>query len=96
MNGTQILVSTLIGRLGETLISKSVASSDHVAEVEVNGQPGLWISGGAHEVMYESPVGRIVVERVAGNTLLWQHDGVLSRVEGFDDLSQALAFAEGT
>ena len=96
VNGSQILVSTLRGRLGETLISKAVASSDQVAEVEVNGQPGLWISGGAHEVMYESPVGGIVVERVAGNTLLWQHDGVLSRVEGFDDLSQALAFAEGT
>ena len=62
----------------------------------MNGQPGLWISGGAHEVLYESLVGGIVVERVAGNTLLWQHDGVLSRVEGFDDLSQALAFAEGT
>ncbi len=96
VNGSQILVSTLRGRLGETLISKAVASSDQVAEVEVNGQPGLWISGGAHEVLYESLVGGIVVERVAGNTLLWQHDGVLSRVEGFDDLSQALAFAEGT
>lgn len=46
--------------------------------------------------MYESPVGGVVVERVAGNTLLWQHDDVLSRVEGFHELSQALAFAEGT
>ena len=38
------------------------------------------------------PTGEIVVERVAANTLLWQRDGVLWRVEGFTRLSEALDF----
>lgn len=32
-------------------------------------------------------------ERMAGNTLLWQHGDVIARVEGFADLDAALAFA---
>lgn len=96
VDGRQILVSSLDGAWNDTLVTKTVGDSDQVERVQVDGQPGLWISGAPHEVLYESPTGEIVVERVAANTLLWQRDGVLWRVEGFTRLSEALDFVEGT
>jgi hypothetical protein len=97
VDGRQILVSTIAGGLNEALITKAVSSSTQIEQVAVNGNPGLWISGGSHEVRYQIPEdGGIAVERVAANTLLWETDGVLRRVEGFDQLADALEFAEGT
>ncbi len=93
VDGVQILVSTVDGALTPVMIDKSVASSTQISEVDVNGAPGLWIDGASHEIGYESPPGHIVFERMAGNTLVWQRDGVITRVEGFADLASALAFA---
>ena len=92
VDGSQILVSTVSGTLSPRMITKSVQSTDQVQEVDVDGAPGLWIAG-PHEIGYESPLGEPVFERMAGNTLLWQRGDVLTRVEGFDDLDAALAFA---
>jgi hypothetical protein len=88
-----ILVSTISGTLSPGMITKSVQSSAQVHEVDVDGAPGLWIAGPAHEIGYESPSGLPVFERMAGNTLLWQRGDVITRVEGFDALEDALAFA---
>lgn len=93
VHGRQVLVSTIDGTLTPTMINKTVGSSTQVREVDVDGAPGLWIGGSSHEVGFESPPGRIVFERMAGNTLLWQRGDVISRVEGFDDLEAALVFA---
>ena len=93
VDGRQILVSTVSGTLSPRMITKSVQSSTQIHEVEVHGAPGLWIAGPPHEIGYESPTGDPVFERMAGNTLLWQRGDVLSRVEGFEDLEAALAFA---
>ena len=46
--------------------------------------------------MYDAAVGDVVVERVAGNTLVWQDGDTLLRVEGFARLSDAIEFVEGT
>jgi hypothetical protein len=93
VDGRQILVSTVSGTLSQRMITKSVQSSTQIHEVDVDGAPGLWIAGPPHEIGYESPTGDPVFERMAGNTLLWQRGDVLSRVEGFEDLDAALAFA---
>ena len=93
VDGREILVSTISGTLTPRMIVKSVQSPNQVHEVEVDGAPGLWIDGLAHEIGYESPPGHVVFERMAGNTLLWQRGDVLTRVEGFDDVDAALAFA---
>ena len=81
-------------RIDERLITKTVGSTDQIRQVEVMGRPGLWITGDAHQVRYLSPEGDVVVDRVAADTLLWQDGAVLFRVEGFDDLADALAFVE--
>lgn len=93
VGGRQILVSTLDGELSPGLITKSVQSSAQVTEVDVDGAPGLWIAGSAHEILYESAAGEIVFERMAADTLLWQRGEVLMRVEGFERLDDALDFA---
>ena len=96
VNGREVLFSAIDGRLFEAGITKIVQSSDQVSEVRVGDEPGLWIAGGPHQVAYESPDGEVVVTRVASNALLWQDGPVLFRVEGFDDLADALEFATGT
>jgi hypothetical protein len=93
VEGRDILVSTISGTLSSRMITKTVQSSDQVQEVDVEGAPGLWFAGPAHEIGYESPAGQPVFERMAGNTLVWQRGDVITRVEGFDDLEDALAFA---
>jgi len=93
VNGRPIMVSTIYGRLGGPIMQKTLGSSTSIIEVDVAGHLGLWIAGAPHEVMYESSDGDIVVERVAGNTLLWEVGDVLYRLEGFDSLDDALEFA---
>ena len=93
VDGVDVLVSAIPGRANEVLIDKTVNATSDATEVTVNGRPGLWIAGGPHEVVYETPDGSIQVERVAANTLLWYDGDTLYRVEGFETLDQALAFA---
>lgn len=92
VNGRQIMVSTIYGRMGGPIMQKTLGSSTSIIEVDVAGHLGLWISGSPHEVMYEAGDGHVVVERVAGNTLLWEVGDVLYRLEGFDNLDDALNF----
>ena len=96
VGGRAITVSTVSGRLNTAVVVKTVGSADQIEEVTVQGRDGLWISEAPHQVGYESLDGSIVVERVAQNTLVWQSGDVLVRVEGFVELSDALAFVEGT
>ncbi len=91
VNGRQILASTIYGQIGR-MMQKTLGSSTSIIEVEVDGHVGLWISGAPHEVMYETLDGQVAVERVAGNTLLWEVGNVLYRLEGFESLYDALEF----
>ncbi len=93
VDGREVLISTLTGALDRILIGKTVGSSDQIQEVTVDGDPGLWISGGPHEVLYETLDGNVVIERVAVDTLLWQAGDTLFRIEGCADLAAALAIA---
>lgn len=95
LDGRQILVSTIDGHLGGPIMQKTLGSSTSIIEVNVAGYLGLWIDGAPHQVMYETSDGRVVVERVAGNTLLWEVGEVLYRLEGFDNLDDAIRFAVG-
>ncbi|HQV57150.1 MAG TPA: hypothetical protein PKV27_03990 [Ilumatobacteraceae bacterium] len=93
IDGRQILVSAVAGSMSRPMISKTIANDNQLHEVDVRGQLGLWIAGEAHQVMYES-AGEIRIERAAANTLLWNDGSTLYRVEGFDDVEDAVAFAE--
>lgn len=93
LEGRQILMSAIAGRIDGPVLQKTLGSSTSIVEVDVGGHLGLWIAGAPHEVMYESSDGDIVVERISGNTLLWEIGEVLYRLEGFENLDNALEFA---
>lgn len=93
VDGAEVLVSALDGRLDEGVISKTLGPDTGIERVDVAGNLGLWIDGEPHVVSYRSDDGEIVSERFAGNTLLWQDGDVIRRVEGFATLADALAFA---
>lgn len=92
VDGREILVSTIDGRLDRPMLRKTLGSSTSIIEVDVGGHLGLWIDGAPHQVMYEASDGGVVVERVAANTLLWEVGDVLYRLEGFDNLEDAIKF----
>jgi hypothetical protein len=94
VGGHRILVSAIPARANEALVEKTVAAANQVQPVEVGGHAGLWIGGAPHEVLYETLDGDVEVRRVAANTLLWFDGRVLYRVEGFDELADALEFAQ--
>lgn len=96
VDGREVLFSAVDGRLSDVGLTKTVQSADQISDVRVGDHPGLWIAAGPHQVSYETPGGDVVVTRVASNTLLWQDGPLLFRVEGFDDLNDALEFAAGT
>jgi hypothetical protein len=65
-----------------------------VREVDVNGRPGFWISGGPHLFFTYDRNGMRQEQRLAGNTLVWQQGDQIVRVEGVDlTLEEALQIA---
>ncbi|GAB1510240.1 hypothetical protein [Actinophytocola sp. KF-1] len=70
------------------------ASAADVHHVTVDGAPAIWVDR-PHPVLYTDRDGNLRDEsaRLAGSTLIWEHDGVTYRVEG--DLSQQRAIAIG-
>ncbi len=88
-----VLVSEFPGSIDTDGLTKTIGDGTDVRRVDVNGSPGLWIDGDPHEVVFQDAAGRFVVERFAGNTLLWQDGAVVRRLEGFDTLGQALEYA---
>lgn len=92
VDGTDVLVSEIDGRLDDAVIAKTLGDRTEVTEVTVDGNPGLWIAGQAHELAVRRG-GELVFERIAVNTLVWQDGPVIRRLEGFADLAAALAYA---
>ena len=62
-----------------------------IVEVDVEGEPGLYVDGPQHFVMFLDENGLISDERtyLAGTVLLWNRGDLLLRLEG--DLSRAEA-----
>jgi hypothetical protein len=75
-------------------IQKTVGSADAVEEVTVDGHPGYFITG-AHGFAFEVANNEVYYEdqRIAGNTLLVEGDGILLRIEGAIAKDRALEIA---
>ena len=72
------------------LIQKSAGSATRVRRLTVDGQPAFFLEG-SHGFAFldEGDNATYEDQRLAGNTLLVERDGLLLRIEG--DLSQAAA-----
>jgi hypothetical protein len=75
-------------------IFKFIGPGTTSRQVRVNGGPGLYLSGAAHEVAFQRG-GVVQVDRIrlAGNVLIWQQGPLTLRIEGTRTLAQALAIA---
>jgi hypothetical protein len=96
-------VSLLIGRVliiefrgtATPFIFKTVGPGTTVTPVRVNGDPGVYLSGAPHEVLFQAQTGQVRSDRVrlAGNVLIWQQGPLTIRIEGTRTLGQARALA---
>jgi hypothetical protein len=96
LNGAGLLVTQNRGEPDEGLAHKIVDTSDATVEsVDVDGSPGVWISGEPHIFWYVAPDGTFITDsrRLVGDTLAWERDGVLYRIEGAITLERALEIA---
>src|SRR6266542_1467500 len=89
------LVVEFRGRIDETLFAKVAAAGTRIEDVTVNGGKGFWIEGEPHLFFYRDEAGNVWNEtlRLAGNTLLWEQDGVTFRLEEQVSREEALRIA---
>jgi hypothetical protein len=80
----------------QLLFGKGLPPTAHLEEVRVAGQRGFWISGAPHTFFVRDARGQIKDERsrLAGNTLLFENNGVTVRIESALDRDAALRIAE--
>jgi len=65
------------------LFTKVVPSAASIEAVPMRDAPGYWITGGFRLLLYKDAHGAVGQDmiRTAGNTLLWERDGVVYRLE---------------
>ena len=96
LGGAGLLITQNRGQQDDGLAFKLVENELATVEpVTVDGAPGAWISGQPHFFWYLSPEGAHIEEsrRLVGDTLVWERDGILYRIEGAIALEQALDIA---
>lgn len=96
LGGAGLLITQNAGRPDEGLAQKLLDTGQaSVAPVDVDGALGLWITGAPHFFWYLAPDGSHVEDsrRLVGDTLAWERDGVLYRIEGAIDLAHVLDIA---
>jgi hypothetical protein len=96
LNGAGLLVTQNRGRIDSSLARKIVETGGVVDRVTVGAWPGYWITGTPHGFWYLAPDGDMISDsgRIVGNTLAWQRDDKLYRIEGDITLERALQIAE--
>ncbi len=96
LDGAGMLMTQNRGETDEGLAQKLLDTGQATVEpVDVNGAAGLWISGRPHFFWYRAPDGSTIQDsrRLVGDTLAWERDGILYRIEGAITLDQALEVA---
>jgi hypothetical protein len=90
-----LLVQEFRGGIDQGIFQKGVPSGSRVEPVTVNGTQGYWIEGGLRAIAYTDANGAFQFEEIrgAGNTLLWQRDDVVYRLESALPKADALRIA---
>ena len=93
--GVSALVVEFPGALDEILVGKAVGPGTLVEAVTVNGGRGFWLEGAPHLFFYRDPNGanREETLRLAGNTLVWEQNGLTIRLEAALSKEAALRVA---
>lgn len=93
--GVSALVVEFRGRIDEALFGKVAGAGTRIEDLTVNGGRGFWVEGEPHLFFYRDEAGNVWNEtlRLAGNTLLWEQDGVTFRLEAQVSRDEALRIA---
>jgi hypothetical protein len=94
-SGAGALLSQFAGRVEEPLIRKLAGPDTTIEAVTVDGEPGFWVSGSPHGLLYEDPSGDIreTPQRLAGPTLVWMRGDQTLRLEADIPKERALEIA---
>jgi len=92
--GVGLLVTAFRARFDEEFVIKEAGPGTRVEQVSVGGDPGYWVEGEPHTVVYVDGRGlNSDTLRLAGNTLLWERNGVTFRLEADISKEDALRIA---
>lgn len=91
--GVGMLLTEFRGRYEPALVKK-VSTTSTVEPVDLH-DGGYWLEGRPHSVLFRDPDGDITEDRIrlAGNTLIWEDNGVSYRLEADLEKAEALALA---
>ena len=94
-SGAGALLSQFPGRTNVQFIRKFAGPDTTIDRVRIDGEPGYWIAGEPHGLLYEDPSGviREAPTRLAGPTLVWRRGDLTLRLEADVSKSRALAIA---
>lgn len=84
------------GRADRPLLAKLLPPGTVLDPVSIGGSPGWWISGAPHEIVVLRPDGNATVLRsaLAGDTLVFNRDGTVFRLESALGRDATVAIAE--
>jgi len=93
--GVSVLVTEARGKVNEVFFQKMLGPGVTIEDVTVKGRPGYWISGSPHDFVFADANGDAHYERLrlATNTLIFDDNGTVVRIEGDMTKSQALELA---
>jgi hypothetical protein len=90
-----VVFTQWLGRTDVDLVRKVLTPGTRLEAIRVEGEPGYWISGRPHAFLYIDARGEVREEtlRSAGQTLIWERDGLILRLEGDLTRAEALGLA---
>ena len=94
--GIGLLVQRIEADLETAMVEKLVDEvGATVTPISIGDAEGFWIEGPPHLVRYLTPSGAVRTEatRLVGDTLVWQRDGILYRMESALGLDESLPLA---
>ena len=93
--GVGFLVSQFRGRVDAAVMTKFLGPGSTIEPITVNGGRGFWLPEPGHVVMYLDQQDRIQEDtaRLTANVLLWERDGVITRLESRLPRAEMLAIA---
>lgn len=92
----RLVLSQARGAIFDGFVKKTGGRGTIIRNVTVGGEPGLFVDGPDHFVMFRDGNGRITDEQtyLAGTVLLWNRGDLLLRLEGDLTEADALELAE--
>jgi hypothetical protein len=80
-NGPGVLLMQLRGRLEELRVDKELPNDGTLELLDVDGVPAAWVAGRFHQFSIDANNGEHVTQQFAGETLVWEFQGRVFRLE---------------